>query len=1326
MPKVFIVMMLAFMMTVSGIAPSFYAYAEDVPGEAVLQTEELAAPVPQEVTEVVKEEEPAPEPAPEPDPEPVKEEPAPSAETPVDNDVQSAGNTVSSNENDDVNKEVPGETGTAAEAEVPVPSGENAPAAAGEKDEEEKYPAQNFGDSTDDLDISVNAGAGVFPKGTKMKVRAASKAEVMDAAQRLTGKDAEIVDAAAADITFHHGGKEIQPKGSVNVNLTAKRALAGDSHEAVTVSDSGRASVMSGASVDSASFNTDHFTVYGIIGTDYEDDINNNVRYTYIFHVNNDVVSTQIIRKGEKVTVPASAGGRLCRWVDKDTGDEVTNDTAVPGGAREDRTINVTALFDCFHVIYHADSGAGTVCMTREAKDGDVVTLIKEEDKDFQAMHIVPEGESFFGWREADKTDKDIIASIKVEGKDIHLVPVFRKNIKVTLDANGGEFKTAGNGEAEAGTGTVVTLAVRPGDKIDLSDIPVRAGYKLREPAWYRNAEATDAWDPDNTVGADNAGMTLYAGWEEAENPFILSVMRENAQNDSYTEKEHSVWTSNNGTALKTGDPIPVGAILAQYGKDKYKSEHYHLNGTGAKQTDSRFKDSCPAVEIYHGGTKVAAFDFNGNRVEGDAAKAVIADKDTVVKVHYSLDSYQLYFRFDPDLSADDVPVNGHHGGTRLSRKMNATAYDDYRALMDTDWITGQSDQVLKYGEWMYTKACGNNPRIKKLLDEGTHWWFDAVYRGLSGQQVVFNASNMYNPFRPKEDTADGTDCLILVKYNSSQKAHQIIDVYYDGKGEERSRKDPITINYRTPRKHEFKLGSVVNGYELKEVTGPDDESPGNYRKLQAELQPNGQTKFTYLYDDDGEPLPMICHWYPAEYTITYVQVKTGTVDIADDCKEADQQHKVLFGELIAAAGAKPSGDNWKSIKDKNGIRFDLDEIEVYTQSGSKLDSIPENMPNSNLIVYYKWTPEKFRVIYDPDNGSPVIMDLDIPANGRTKGYQNVPGAEELEKEGFEFRGWYICDDQGKLLEPFDFSTKIRKNYFLKAVWATKDRYQVRYVTDERGKLPEGLVNGMDPKTFLEGSEAKIFGSAEPEKGKGLLFAGWAAGKEDGTVINGGRFTVTSGMDELDGETDHVITLVAQYAESDPKTRVTYHTNYPEGEGVNGKTFTTDPLAVNSSFRVLSIQETGWNDTYTFEGRTYKFVCWTNAKGEMIFGNSAERDYFYASEYAAGGRSDNDLYAVWRQVDEVKSDGVEPPVTVTVEPPGSGGTDTGVLGAYQDDTKPVKAKGKGVLAASEGVATGDMNIIAYLAVLIVLAAAGIAFILIRRRHDLHNNGSDRL
>jgi len=1308
MPKVIMVMMLSFMMILSGIAPSFYAFAEDAAEDAAFSTEEAAAPAAEEDSaEEVSSPEPAaaePEPAPEPEPEPEPESASPSdtqtvnnEEAPSPSDVDADPAVTSADKAADTEKDADTED-----------------ADKDRKDEEEKYPAQDFSGSTSELDISVSAGKGVFPDGTQMKVRGASAEEVKEAAQKMAGEGTEVVDAAAADITFWNEGKEIQPKRSVSVKLSAKRALAGDSHEAVTVSDGGSVSVMSDASASSASFRTDHFTVYGITGTEYADDISRNVRYTYVFYDEEKPVSTQIVKQGEKVILPEVEDSEKFRWVDKATGDEVTNDTMVPEDATEDKTIDVVKAFDCWHGIFYTSSDAGTVCMTRAADKGVVELITKEE---FENMGLVPEGQSFIGWREKDKTDTDIIAgaAVEVNGADIHLVPVFRDDLKVTLDANGGEFKTADeNGEA-AGS-EALTLSVRYGDKIDFSDVPVRAGYSFT--GWYRDEAADDdsqKWLENDVLENE---LVLYAGWKEAENSFILSVMRENAQNDNYSEKEHSEWASNNGTALKTGDPIPVSAILAQYGKDKYKSDHYHLNGTGAKQDDPRFMDSCPAVEVYHGGTKAAAFDYSGSCVEGDSAKAVIADKDTVVKVYYSLDSYQLYFRFDPELSANNDPVNGHDGGTQLSKYENRTAYDDYRTLMGTDWITGQSDQVLKYGEWMYAKAYGNNPRIRKLLDEGTHWWLDAVYRGSSGQQVVFNASNMYNPFRPADGTPDGQGVLILVKYNSRQKEHQIKDIYYDAAGKVVNEKRPITINYKTPRKHEFRIGSVVDGYELKEVTGPYDSNTNKYLELEAEPpQANGQTKFTYLYRN-GEPLPMICHWYPAEYTITYVQVKAGAVDIADDCKEADQQHKVLFGESTdAAAEAQPSGGKWNVIKDKNGIRYDFDGIEVYTESGKKLDidKIPEKMPSNNLVVYYRWTPEKFRVDYDPDNGEPVLTDSDIPANGRTKGYENLPGAEELKNEELEFRGWYECDDEGKPVSRFDFSTRIMKNYRLKAVWEPTDIYKVRYDANG-GTLPEGLVDGMDPKAYRRDSDAKTVGSAKPGEGKNSRFIGWAVGTEKDKLITGSTFRVSDVNDSADGKSDNVITLVAKYETYKQNTTVVYHTNYPAGE--ENRTFETEPLEVNQWFRVLAIKDTGWSDTYAFDGRTYKFVCWTSAGGERLYVRSAGRDYFFPDELAAAGRWENDLYAVWEELPEVKNGIVAPTDTA----------DSDVLGDYEDDGTDDNEAGSADIvrtaetsqpAASSGVKTGDeTRLIAYIGIMIAAIILSLIIMAARRRRDL--------
>ena len=173
------------------------------------------------------------------------------------------------------------------------------------EEDKDKMPAQSFSGSAGGLSVRASAGSGVFPEGTDMNVSSVSSGYVMSAAEGLAGENGTVVDAKAVDITFTKAGSEIQPAaGSVKVSLSANGSVDGEEHEAVHISG-GSASSMGDASASFASFRADHFSIYGIIGVDYEDEnVQKQERHTYKFYVDNVLVDTQTVTDEDTLAEP--------------------------------------------------------------------------------------------------------------------------------------------------------------------------------------------------------------------------------------------------------------------------------------------------------------------------------------------------------------------------------------------------------------------------------------------------------------------------------------------------------------------------------------------------------------------------------------------------------------------------------------------------------------------------------------------------------------------------------------------------------------------------------------------------------------------------------------------------------------------------------------------------------------------------------------------------------------------------------------------------------------------------------------------------------------
>lgn len=167
-------------------------------------------------------------------------------------------------------------------------------------------PAQDFEGSVSGVHVNVHADEGRFPEGTTMHLAPVPKSSILnnDSVQDAVGEDKEVVDAIAVDITFQDkDGKEIEPAGTISVNMSTSRDVSGDSHQVLHIDDNGNASQVTDASAEGASFEASEFSIYVITGAD------NPAIATYKFHdADGNVISDSIqkVKNGETVYAPTT------------------------------------------------------------------------------------------------------------------------------------------------------------------------------------------------------------------------------------------------------------------------------------------------------------------------------------------------------------------------------------------------------------------------------------------------------------------------------------------------------------------------------------------------------------------------------------------------------------------------------------------------------------------------------------------------------------------------------------------------------------------------------------------------------------------------------------------------------------------------------------------------------------------------------------------------------------------------------------------------------------------------------------------------------------
>ena len=255
------------------------------------------------------------------------------------------------------------------------------------------YPAQSFHDTTDDLSVTARVGEGVFPAGTQMRLTPVNPNVLIHAANE--SGEANVSSAVAVDIVFVFEGEEIQPKGGVQVTLVARKALQGETHQAVTMDDGGNVEPVGEASPTRSTFDTDHFTVYGIVGTEYNNgEVETKARYTYEFYAGTPgtdpsgwaKVDTQIVIFGEDVRepkLPAAGDGYYFAGWETEDGEPLSFtdgllNGVVPEDASEDKLIKAYAQYydRVFYVYFHTKekgSDDDAIHLTREGKAGEQI-----------------------------------------------------------------------------------------------------------------------------------------------------------------------------------------------------------------------------------------------------------------------------------------------------------------------------------------------------------------------------------------------------------------------------------------------------------------------------------------------------------------------------------------------------------------------------------------------------------------------------------------------------------------------------------------------------------------------------------------------------------------------------------------------------------------------------------------------------------------------------------------------------------------------------------------------------------------------------------------
>ena len=934
------------------------------------------------------------------------------------------------------------------------------------EEDKDKMPAQSFSGSAGGLSVRASAGSGVFPEGTDMNVSSVSSGYVMSAAESLAGENGTVVDAKAVDITFTKDGSEIQPAaGSVKVSLSANGSVDGEEHEAVHISG-GSASSMGDASASFASFRADHFSIYGIIGVDYEDEnVQKQERHTYKFYADNVLVNIQTVTDEDTLAepqVPESASGKVFKgW--QVTREDDTNiyppytppfgtvDIPVGDHAWADKTFRVDAVFDeTYYVTFYKDVERTSVLRTKAANKGAEITT-NDVTFDFGG------GKAITGWKNGNET---VGSRITVNG-DIELIPVISDVNWVTFESNGG---------------TPVAPVYSAGKSaISAPTPPTRSGWNFA--GWFMEPGLSTPYDFSKPV---TEGFTLYAKWNSAEKvSYTVVYWKQNANDDGYTFVESEEGSNFAGEA-------------ATYSGGDTKYEGFTLN---------RAKSDVDVI-------------IKGN---GTTIKNVYYDRKTYPLIFYIYkrgNSWEKvderYFKYQEDTSAFWHNVTQKYKSYQWYISENSSTFYSYAPPMQpaNGKLSGFSG-ITAYGktaEYSYTI---------RYLEEDTNREIKEAFTGRTSQRSIMftNEDHIIIPgFTFSREVAFNRNRVGTLYYSRNTYSLQLFpnggpapkerSEYRGIKFEESlARYSPSNYIVGTTTAEFDGITKTFAGWYDNELL---DGSPFSFSSTMPALEAVKQT-------GDKSTLALYAKWVTDEHTVTF-DLNGGTINgtgsIEPEIVEAGQTVTQPAGKL------EKDGFTFGGWETKDGSLFHFDTIITAD--------------TDLTAVWYADSKEDISIVYDSGemSGSEFTDDRKYHRNAEAV-VRGVPEVkDEYRNQGYYFKGWqvgnsdtlvssgtFVVIDPGLKTGLKLTRNGIEKTLTLTAVYEKKDNTAtVTY----NSNLPDGTNETfMDEAELNKDYEIRSYAATGmTDAGDKYEFIGWKNGSEHSFNV-GKTAAVGKGGEEL-------------------------------------------------------------------------------------------------------------------------------------------------------------------------------------------------------------------
>ncbi|MCR4998974.1 MAG: InlB B-repeat-containing protein, partial [Lachnospiraceae bacterium] len=452
-----------------------------------------------------------------------------------------------------------------AEAEVAEENAEVEEEELEEEEEEIPYPAVSFDRTTaSGVKVYINAPEGAFPEGTTVYVSDVIDEGTIEKIEGTVDEDKVAASVVAVDIVFRDvNGNEIEPETAIAVSIIPASAMAGEDFSVVHVEDNGTATTVEdqGASNTGASFESDSFTIYAVVGSEGNQQ---QVEERYTINVGDTLNLISNITNGRsdwsvsnssKAEIVSGTSNKTSATVKAKEAGEVTVSHKLSSNKYEYYYITIRPT-----IITYTDWEVGdeSEAMERDydqsyvSDNTDVVTVENYSSGGFlgwgrsyySVLHIVGPGEANVSFVDSDGTVLEIY----------HFIVSGVRTITASFDANGG----SGSIEAislEIGEGATEASFRMPG-----GSAYTRNGYEFL--GWADNANASSIAYYEGQQMTISSSKTYYAVWQKVSGQ--IQYKKLNGVSGSAPNFNYSY--------VNDGNAISVNSLNAEYTVNKTSS----------------------------------------------------------------------------------------------------------------------------------------------------------------------------------------------------------------------------------------------------------------------------------------------------------------------------------------------------------------------------------------------------------------------------------------------------------------------------------------------------------------------------------------------------------------------------------------------------------------------------------------------------------------------------------------------------------------------------------------------------------------------------------